>query len=58
MSNREGYPILYWPSIIGAFILLAIDLFAKGDQSWANIGCIVLIAVAVFTRPGGAFKRG
>jgi len=58
MSRSEGHPLLYWLSTVGAFILLAIDLFAKGDQAWASIGTFALIAVAVFARPGGVFRRG
>ncbi len=56
-SRPEGYPLVYWPSIVGAFVLLAIDLFVKGDQTWATIGVFALVAVGVFTRPGGLMRR-
>ena len=57
ISKPEGYPLVYWASIAGAVILLAIDLFMRRDQAWATIGTFVLITVATFTRPGGLMKR-
>jgi len=57
ISKPEGYPLVYWPCIVGAFILLAVDLFMRRDQAWATIGTFVLVAVATFTRPGGLMKR-
>ena len=56
-AKPEGYPLVYWPCIVGIFILLAIDIFVKGDQTWASIGTFVLVAVGVFTQPGGLMKR-
>jgi hypothetical protein len=49
--------VVYWIAVVGAFALLAVDLFMKGDQSWATIGCLALVAVGVFARPGGLMKR-
>ena len=57
MSKPAGYPLVYWPAIVGAFILLGVDLVMKGDQSWATIGTFALVVVAVFTRPGGLMRR-
>jgi hypothetical protein len=49
--------VVYWIAIVGAFAFLAVDLLMKGDQAWASIGCFLLIAVGVFTRPGGVMRR-
>jgi hypothetical protein len=45
------YSPAYWACIVGAFVFLAIDI-AK-DVAWTNVVTIVLIAAAVFLRPGG-----
>ena len=46
--SRQG---VYWAAIVGAFALLAVDLFDDG-AIW-NLGVVVCIVIAIAVRPGG-----
>lgn len=45
------YPAAYWVCIAGAFAFLIVDFVE--DIAWTNVATLVLIAIAVFLRPGG-----
>lgn len=48
----QRYSWLYWVAILGAFVLLVIDIVGDG-AAWTNIGALILVAIAVLLRPGG-----
>ncbi len=51
--------LLYWTAVIGAGVLVLLDIVGVSDNEaeWTNIGAFVLIIAAIFLRPGGLFKR-
>ncbi len=51
-DNARG--IAYYVLCAAMFVLLIVDLAGDGAQ-WGNAGVFVLLAIALFVRPGGVF---
>ncbi len=56
MNDIAGHSPIYWLAVIGIFACVGIDLFGS-DPDWTDIAIIVLIGVAIFSRPGGLTRN-
>ncbi|MDQ6928667.1 MAG: hypothetical protein M3159_08400 [Actinomycetota bacterium] len=46
----------YWGVSAAAIILVVVDIFVRGAE-WTTLLIFVLIAIGMFLRPGGVWKR-